>query len=267
MIGSFPSGTSFILTILGILTIGSVFAVIGNSAIDRIPKHQSVIQPGPYCRSCAAKLLWYDLIPVWSYTVRFRGKCPYCGSKMPTRNLVVDLAIMIWIGAFVMKFGWSYEALLKLAFGVGLITIFVIQMENRRLSTMILLLMMMLSMVYVLAFDQGEFPLATLSLFVGAAILLLYNVLKIVVNIRPAIDFSEVEFGAILGLFLGLPQIMVCVFLAVLGGAVLGSLRIKFMGVDRRTAVPDFPMLLATSGMLTLLFGPEILSLYKNLGL
>lgn len=267
MIGSLPSGTSLILTVLGILAIGSVFAVIGNSAIDRIPKHQSVIQPGPYCRSCAARLMWYDLIPVWSWIFRLRGKCPYCGDKMPVRNLVVDIAIILWIGAFILKFGWSYDVMLRLTFGVALVTIFAIQMENRQLSTMILLLMMMLGMVYLLAFDQGNFPVATISFFVGAAILFLYNLLKIVSRIRPDIDFSEVEFGAILGLFLGLPQIVMCVFLAILTGAVVGSLRIKILGIDERTAVPDFPMLLAGSGMITLLFGPEILNLYMNLGL
>lgn len=264
MSGSLLLEISTMGSILGIIILGSIFAIISNSAIDRIPKNQSVTNPGPYCKSCAAKLLWKDLIPVVSY-IRSKGKCPYCSSPIPLRNLIVDVAQFLWITIFIVKFGWSYDALLEMMFGIGLIAVIAIEKENRRLSDMVLLLLGTLTVIYLLAYKSDEFPSAALSFVIGGGILLLYEMLTILARARKHIDLSEVKFGAILGLFLGLPQVALCVFLAIFTGAVLGSFRIKFLKSDYQTSIPAFPILMAASGLVTILFGQDILVLYDKM--
>ncbi|MFQ6675709.1 MAG: prepilin peptidase [Fidelibacterota bacterium] len=250
------------VTVIGILAVGAVFAIVSNSVIDRIPQSQSVIWPGPYCRSCAATLTWKDIIPLYSY-IRSRGKCPYCGSPIPVRNLVVEVAEISWVALFVIKFGWSYQALLELMFGMGLIAVIVIQLESRRLSDLVLLLLGMLTLIYLLAFKSEGVPMSIASLGMGGGLLLLYNLLSVVSGARSRMEVAEIKLGAILGLFLGYPYVLLCIFLAVFGGASLASFRIKFQKVDVRESIPEFAVIMATAGLVTVLFGQDLMALYR----
>ena len=143
-----------------------------------------------------------------------------------------------------------------------LIAIIVIEKENRRLSDLILLILGMLSVIYLLSFQPSDFPMSVIGFLVGGIILGLYNGLKILTRTKSHIDIAEIKFGAILGLFLGISQIVLCVFLALLIGAIGGSFRIKFMAKDYHSAVPEFPLLMAVAGLITILFGQEMLILY-----
>jgi prepilin signal peptidase PulO-like enzyme (type II secretory pathway) len=177
----------------------------------------------------------------------------------------VDISEIVWVGVFVLKSGWGSQAILELIYGMGLIAIIVIKKENRQLSNLMLLLLGMLSVIYLLAFMPKEFPLATVSFLVGAAILFIYNLLKILVKASPHMDFSEIKFGAILGLFLGLRQIILCLFLALFAGATIGSFNIKFRRNNSKNLSPDFSMLMAASALATILIGQDILNVYTNL--
>lgn len=261
MSGFLSSGINIVISILGIITIGLIFAIISNSTIDRIPKNQSIINPGPYCKTCAAKLFWKDLIPIWSY-FHSKGKCPYCSDPIPQRNLIVDFAQVGWVAIYITLLGWSYQAVLEMVFGMALIAIIVIEKENRRLSDLILLLLGMLSVIYLLSFQPSNFPMSVIAFLVGGIILGLYNGLKILTRTKSHIDIAEIKFGAILGLFLGISQIVLCVFVALLIGAIGGSFRIKFMAKDYYSVVPEFPLLMAVAGLITILFGQEMLILY-----
>lgn len=252
------------VNILGILSIGCIFAILGNSIADRIPKNQSIISPGPYCKWCAVKLSWKEFIPIWGY-LRSKGKCPYCDEPIPVRNLILDLTAILWVAIFVVKFGWGYQSILEMMFGMGLITIIVIELENRQLSNPVLLILGMLSAMYLLAFNFTEFPMASLSFLIGAGILLIYNLSKTLTRVSAHIDFSEIKFGALLGLFLGFPEILLCIFLAIFTSATISSLRIQFQRKSYQNAIPDFPVIMAVSTLLTIMFGQEIISLYMSI--
>jgi prepilin signal peptidase PulO-like enzyme (type II secretory pathway) len=169
------------------------------------------------------------------------------------------------VGVFVLKAGWGSQALLEMIYGMVLIAIIVIQKENRQLSNLILLLLGMLGVIYLLAFMPKEFPMATVSFLVGAAILFIYNSLKILVKASPHMDYSEIKFGAILGLFLGLHQIIMCLFMAMFAGATIGSFKIKLQRTNSKNLSPDFSMLMAASALITILIGQDILNMYINL--
>jgi len=257
-----PSEINIALSILGIIAIGSIFAIISNSTIDRVPKNQSMIDPSPYCKVCAAKLFWKDMIPIWSY-IKSKGRCPYCSSAIPKRKLIVEITEISWVAIFIQHQGWSYEAFLKLTIGMVLIAIIAIGQEDRKLSDIILLLLGMLSAIYILAFEPGTFPVRSISFLIGGGILVLYNSSKIFTSGFIKSDFTEIKFGAILGLFLGFPQIILCVFLAFVFGAVLGSFKIKFRAEKNTAVIPQFIVLMSYSGLTTILFGSEFISFYN----
>lgn len=264
MTGLLSPGIETLLSLLGVWIAGSVFAILSNNTIDRIPRHQSLVSPKPYCRSCAAALSWQDLIPVWSY-LRHHGQCPYCGAIWPKRQIITEILEIAWVAVFILRFGWSYPAFITMLFGVGLIVIIMIELESRILPDTMLVNMGALGMIYVLAFSQPEFPHALASLIVGALVLVIYNLLRSLLPGEQRADMSEIKFAAVMGLFLGLPKLLLAILLAWFFGSVLGILGIYKLQKPSQQFLPRFPALLSSAGLVVILFGDDILNLYYHL--
>ena len=79
-----------IFTILFGLSVGSFLNVV----IHRMPIGESIVHPRSYCPECKHKLSYLDLIPVFSWLVRF-GKCGYCKTPIPIRYLYIELITCI----------------------------------------------------------------------------------------------------------------------------------------------------------------------------
>ncbi len=74
---------------------GVVGAVIGsflNVVVYRLPKEDLKLWDPPYsfCPVCKHKLSWKDNIPIVSY-ITLKGRCRYCGAKIPLRYLLVEV--------------------------------------------------------------------------------------------------------------------------------------------------------------------------------
>ena len=93
-------------TVVGI-AIGSFL----NVCIDRLPSRKSLVSPPSHCDSCQHRLGLLDNIPIFSYLF-LRGRCRYCGARIPTRVFLVEFITgMLFLLAF-----WRYG--LTAQFGV-----------------------------------------------------------------------------------------------------------------------------------------------------
>ena len=75
----------FIIFLLG-LAVGSFLNVL----INRLPREESVVKGRSYCDHCKKKLVWYDLIPLFSF-IFLKGKCGYCHSPISFYYPIVEL--------------------------------------------------------------------------------------------------------------------------------------------------------------------------------
>ena len=72
-----------------------------NVVADRFPNGRSIVSPGSFCESCQRPLTGVDMVPVLSY-LWLRGRCRYCGAKIPRRLAVVEavtgglFALLYW---------------------------------------------------------------------------------------------------------------------------------------------------------------------------
>lgn len=264
MPGLLSPGIDTFLSLFGVLFAGSVFAILSNNSIDRMPRHQSLISPKPYCRSCLAALNWRDLIPIWSY-LHHHGHCPYCNAAWPIRQIITEVAEFVWVAVFIMRFGWSYPAFITMLFGVGLIVITVIELEDRVLPDSMLMITGGLGVIHVLAYSQPEFPRAMASLAVGAMVMIIYNFLRFLLPGEQRADLSEIKFAGVLGLFLGLPKVLTAILLAWMLGSVFGLFGIYGLGKKGHQWLPRFPALLSIAGLIVLLFGDNLLNFYQTL--
>ncbi len=73
-----------------------------NVCIARIPRGESVVQPGSHCPHCNHPIRWFDNIPVLSWLL-LRARCRDCGAKISWQYPAVELAT----GAVVHSLGAS----------------------------------------------------------------------------------------------------------------------------------------------------------------
>ena len=82
------------------LALGSFLGVVAA----RVPLRRSIVRPGSACMSCETPIPWYDNVPVLSYAV-LRGRCRKCDTRIPPRDLAIELTTALLLVACVFAFG------------------------------------------------------------------------------------------------------------------------------------------------------------------
>jgi leader peptidase (prepilin peptidase)/N-methyltransferase len=97
------------LTVLFTL-VGVAIGSFLNVCIDRLPLHKSLLVPPSHCDACQRRLSALDLVPLLSY-LWLRGRCRYCGARIPLRVLLVELLtgvlffLSFWYFGLTIQFG------------------------------------------------------------------------------------------------------------------------------------------------------------------
>lgn len=71
---------------------GSIFASFITCAAWRVVRGEDWIHGHSHCDTCGHELSTMDLFPIVSY-VALKGKCRYCGSKVPPRDLIFEIGL------------------------------------------------------------------------------------------------------------------------------------------------------------------------------
>ena len=71
---------------------GSIFASFITCAAWRVVRHEDWVNGHSHCDTCGHELSTADLFPIVSY-IALKGKCRYCGSKVPPRDLIFEILL------------------------------------------------------------------------------------------------------------------------------------------------------------------------------
>ena len=71
---------------------GTIFASFITCAAWRVVRGEDWIHGHSHCDTCGHELSTADLFPIVSY-VALKGKCRYCGSKVPPRDLIFEILL------------------------------------------------------------------------------------------------------------------------------------------------------------------------------
>lgn len=71
---------------------GAVFASFITCTAWRVVRHEDWMLGHSHCDTCGHELSTTDLFPVVSY-IALKGKCRYCGSKVPPRDLIFEIIL------------------------------------------------------------------------------------------------------------------------------------------------------------------------------
>ena len=73
---------------------GSIFASFITCTAWRVVRNEDWMLGHSHCDTCGHELSTADLFPIISY-VALKGKCRYCGSKVPPRDLIFEIILGI----------------------------------------------------------------------------------------------------------------------------------------------------------------------------
>ncbi len=249
-------------TLLG-LCVGSFV----NVCIDRLPRGQSIIKPPSHCSACNHKLGILDLLPLLSF-LWLRGRCRYCQAPIPLRLPVVEGITGLLFAFLYWKFGLGLELGISLVYACLLTIIFVIDLENQLVLDKVIYPGMALALAFSF-FWPGlggtiSLPWEALSKVVsslaGGALGLAAMALPFIIY-RRGMGMGDIKLGALVGLMTGYPLVIIAVLLSWISGGLVGAILLA-LGIKKRKDPIPFAPFLATSAMVTLLWGQAIWQWY-----
>lgn len=238
------------------LSVGSFLNVV----IDRLPREESIAWGRSYCESCKKTLVWYDLIPVFSYFF-LQGKCRYCRSSLSLQYPLVELLTGFAFAAIpffvihdnILYFGYDFfivSCLLVISF---------IDIKYGIIPDVIVYPAIIVSAL-VLAASHALFPPYLLSAL-GAFLFFLFLFL---VTRGKGMGFGDVKLVFMLGLFLGFPAIIISLYVAFLTGAVVSIILVVRNKLTVKHTIAFGPYL-CLGALIAFLFKEQSTHLFLNL--
>lgn len=275
-----PPGNVFASVIAGIfgLLIGSFLNVV----IHRMPKmmqresdnyvaqesgkplphsdRYNLTVPRSACPHCGHRITALENIPVVSYLL-LRGKCAGCKAPISARYPIVEAitgtlsAILVW------QFGSGLAGLATLLFAYLLIAMTFIDADTQLLPDDLTLPLLWCGLLINL---NGTFvPLKDAVIGAAAGYLSLWSVywlFKLTTG-KEGMGYGDFKLLAALGAWLGWIMLPVIILLSSVVGALVGVALIVFAKHGRNNPIPFGPYL-AAAGLITLLFGKQIVQTY-----
>ena len=235
---------------------GLVLGSFLNVVAARVPLRRSVVKPGSACMSCGTELAWRDNIPLVSWAL-LRGRCRYCGARIPWRYPAVELATAVLVAACLLVFGLTAYAFLAAGFCAVLVAISAIDVEHRIVPNRIVVPATVVVLVVRTLIDPSvEWLLGGLAGFLF---------LFIAAVIYPAgMGMGDVKLAALLGVMLGRDvavALMAGMLLAIVPSVVLLA---RHGSSARKMGIPFAPFL-AGGGIVALFAGERLLDAYLSL--
>jgi leader peptidase (prepilin peptidase) / N-methyltransferase len=231
------------------LAVGSFLGVVAA----RLPLRRSVVHPGSACMSCDAPLRWYDNVPVVSYTV-LRGRCRTCGTRIPPRDLAIELSTALLLVGCVLAFGFTLKAAAAAIACGALVVVTATDLEQRIVPNGVVLpAAAAVLTLRTVAHLSPEWALGA----VGAAGFLFVAALA-----HPGgMGMGDVKLALLIGALLGRTTpvaILLALFLALVPSAVL----IARHGAGARKLGIPFAPFLSAGAVIALFAGEPILHAY-----
>lgn len=194
-----------------IFIIGCFFGSFFTLAVYRIPRKEDILIKHSYCPNCNHKLGFFDLFPVLSY-IFLRGKCRYCGDKIRSRYLILEvlsgctfliLAILCKVSIFNKTSSLIQFSFLLLYVSV-LFIIAGIDKENIKVEKNVLFFGFVIEILYIIY----QYTLGIFSVYQYVIYFIILIFLLILSNISLKVALKEKYF--VQNLYLALYMIIFC---------------------------------------------------------
>lgn len=109
--------------------LGAAFGSFTDCLAYRLLSGESVWKGRSHCDHCGHTLGMADLVPVFSYLF-LRGKCRYCGTRVPPESFFCELLSGLLFAACLYRFGFSFLTLRYMAFAMILLGLSLVDLKS-----------------------------------------------------------------------------------------------------------------------------------------
>jgi len=222
-----------------------------NLCSDRLPAGKSVVTPPSHCDSCHRRLGVIDLIPVFSY-IGLRGRCRFCAARIPLRILIVELATAVMFALLTWHYGLGAQLAMALVYLCLFVLISVIDLEHGLILDIVVYPGMALAFVFSFFWPD----LGPASALAGGGIGFVMMLLPYVIS-RGGMGAGDVKLAGLIGLATGVPNVVIALFLGILGGGLVAAFLLLSRLRTRKQTIPFGPFL-AAGAMATVVWGNTI---------
>jgi leader peptidase (prepilin peptidase)/N-methyltransferase len=187
-----------------------------------------------------------------------RGRCRNCGTPISPRYPLIELLTALAFAAVVAANGFDDDLVLELPFVSLLIALAAIDFDHRLLPNKIVYPMAVYGVVATVLVDRGDL-VENLAAGAGAFAFLLIAVIAY----PRGMGMGDVKLAGAMGLYLGL-SVIPALLTAFLTGSIVGVFIIAREGAAGRKKAVPFGVFLALGGIVGVLFGPDLIDVYKD---
>jgi prepilin signal peptidase PulO-like enzyme (type II secretory pathway) len=264
-----------------------------NAVIYRLEENKN-LKGRSFCPHCKHTLFWIDLFPIFSFLF-LGGKCRYCHKKISIQYPLVEISTglifllilnrfnvipsltgnlgtpqTLWIPAFA---GMTIFLSFLFYIASALIIIFVYDFKHYIIPDKVLFpaivitfLFRLFGILWIPAFAgmTGD-KVATLTnyffaILVGAGFFFLIWL----VSKGKWMGFGDVKLAVLMGILLGLPNVLVALFLAFFFGAIIGVMLMIYGKKGLKSEIPFGPFLISGT-FIALFWGEQIVQWYLRI--
>lgn len=203
--------------------LGAVIGSFLDCAAWRRAHGESVLRGRSHCGSCGHVLGARDLIPVFSYLCS-RGRCRYCGAKIPGDALAAELAGAAVFAGCALKFGPAPELAMWLVFASILLLLSLIDHAQRVLPDGLLALAAANRLIFWLILERSPGQLAQMLIGACSVSVPLLFVVLIMDRVlgRETMGGGDIKLMFVLGLYLSWQEMILVLLAACVLGIAVG---------------------------------------------
>ncbi len=249
------------LIFISIFIFGLIIGSFLNALIWRMHTKKSMMERS-CCPKCKHTLGIKDLIPLFSFFSQ-KGKCRYCQKKISWQYPLVEFFTGILYCFVFLKNSdislLSYNSITlfrDLFFISVLIIIFVYDLKYGYILDKVTLPAMLVGLILNLILEVPWQNLLLAAIIGGGFFLAQFLISK-----GQWIGGGDIRMGALMGFFLGWPQILVALFFSYIIGAIIGVSLIILKKKTWKSEIP-FGVFLTIGAIISLFFGEQILLIY-----
>ena len=256
------------LIIAFVFTFGAIIGSFTNAVLWRLRTGETVLHGRSYCPSCKHTLGPADLIPLLSY-LALGGKCRHCEAEIGAHYLWVELGMgVLYVAAtfaVMREYGPAFGGiglaalLLHWYFMTMFVIIFVYDWRYMLILRKVTLPATIIAVIANLALAVPPTSIA-IGMLVGWG----FFAAQYAVSKGRWVGGGDPWLGLLMGAVLGWPLVALALFMAYIGGALVGSVLLLTRRAHMQSQLA-FGTFLSVAAVVTLLYGDRILVWYLTL--
>lgn len=256
---------TFLVSIVGIF-VGSFI----NTVVFRTKAKENIWQPQSKCRVCEKPIAWFDVIPVVSYFY-LKSRCRKCQTTIEWQYPVIEIFTGILFGLlfaraflnigvpdYVSESEWLLLFLRDAIISIFLLIIFFYDCKYNYILDRFSVPAMIAAIIFNVLLGANPINLILSGLIFGA-----FFAIQFIVSAGRWVGGGDVRMGMLMGLLLGFFNGITAMFMAYIGGAIVGVILILAKRKKLDSQVP-FGAFLSSATLICMVFGNYIVNWYLN---